>query len=56
MARHDTKDDAGLTDFIPFLKQITVTKINYNFSFLYIVFGFTGKTILNCVLASQTRE
>ena len=55
MACHDTKDDAGLTDFISISKTNNSHK-NCNFSFLYIVFGFTGKTILNCVLASQTRE
>jgi len=38
MTSRDTKDNAGLTDFIPVLKQITITKNNRTFSFLYIVF------------------
>ena len=38
MTCHDTKDNAGLKILYPFLKQITITKNNHIFSFLYIVF------------------
>ena len=43
MTCHGTKDNTGLTDFIPV-------------SFLFYTSCFTGKTILRYALASQTRE
>ena len=51
MTCHDTKDDAGLTDFIPVSK--TITKNNRIFSFLYIVFYWKNNLKL-CISLADT--
>ena len=52
MTCHDTKDNAGLTDFIPVSK--TITKNNHIFSFLYIVFYWKNNLKLYIGLADTS--